>query len=72
LLQEGDVKLKECNSEKGKCRAETDRLKKKLYAIEQENNELKRRLVRIRNFFWDTLIRRLVRIRIVLGGTLSR
>ena len=45
-MQEGDLKLKECTSERSKCRAETDRLKKKLYGIEQENNELKRRLVR--------------------------
>ena len=46
FLQDGDVKLKDCQSERVKCRQETDRLKKKLYGIEQENNELKRRLVR--------------------------
>jgi len=42
--------LNECKAENGRCHAETDRLKKKLYAIETDNTELKRRLLASENF----------------------
>ena len=45
LQQEGGEKLNECKAERGRCQTETERLKKRLYAIETDNTELKRRLL---------------------------